>query len=62
MLFSQLGVHDVESFLSSIEAVFDKGAKHSVLFVGTVKESTDVTLAAETASSKLHGMVTGCHI
>jgi hypothetical protein len=52
----------VESFLSSVEAVFDIGAKHPVLLVGAIKESANVTLAAESAASKLHGMVTGSHI
>jgi hypothetical protein len=62
MFFPELGIHDVETFFSSVEAVFDIRAKHPVLLIGTIKESANVTLAAENASSKLHGMVTGCHI
>jgi hypothetical protein len=52
----------VESFLSSVEAVFDVGAKYPVLLVGAIKESANVTLAAERGSSKLHGMVVSYHI
>jgi hypothetical protein len=38
MVFPQLGVHDVESFVSLIKALFDERAKHSVLLVDAVEE------------------------
>jgi hypothetical protein len=62
MFFPSHRVNEMESFISLVEAIFDERAKHPVLLVGAVKESANVTLAAENAASKLHGMVTGCHI
>src|SRR5438876_4585353 len=62
MFLPQVGVHDVEGSFTTVEAVFDEGAKHPVLLVGAVEEGADMTLAAQTTPRKLHGMVLGSHV
>src|SRR5207244_3425238 len=52
----------MERFIPSREAIFDERAKHSVLLVGAVEESANVTLPAEIAPGKLHGLSLGSHI
>src|SRR2546430_14279321 len=52
----------MERFIPSREAIFDERAKHSVLLVGAVEESANVTLPAEITPGKLHGLSLGSHI
>src|SRR5436309_14272127 len=52
----------MERLIPSHEAIFDERAKHSVLLVGAVDESANVTLPAEIAPGKLHGLSLGSHI
>src|SRR6266568_2188475 len=52
----------MERFIPSREAIFDERAKHSVLLVGAVEESANVTLPAKIAPGKLHGLSLGSHI
>ncbi len=44
----------MESFLPSVEAVFDERAKYPVLFFDAVEESANVTLPTESAPGKLY--------
>jgi hypothetical protein len=62
MFFTSLGVDQMEGFIPPFEAIFEERAKHSVLLVGTVEESANVTLPAEIASGKLHGTTLDRHI
>src|ERR1700731_4890746 len=52
----------MERFISLCEALFDEGAKNSVLLVAAIKESANMALAAQTAPSELHAMTFGFHI
>src|SRR5256886_11695634 len=52
----------MDRFTRSREAMFDERAKHSVRLVGAVEESANVTLPAEIAPGKLHGLSLGSHI
>src|SRR4029077_3160277 len=55
MFSLQLGVHDVKGFVSSVEALFYKRAKHPVLLVEAVEESANVTVLAESAAATTRG-------
>src|SRR5260370_25540070 len=62
MVFPQLGVHEVESFVPLLEALFDERAKHPVLLVEAVEESANMTVLAETAAGTLHGTAVRSHV
>jgi hypothetical protein len=53
MVFRQLGVHDVESFVPPVKALFDERAKHPVLLVHAVEKSANVTVLAKNAPAQL---------
>ena len=61
VLLHLIGVHDVESPLTSVETVLDERAKDPVLFLDAVEERADVTVLTENAPCKLHGMLSGFH-
>src|SRR6266446_6789577 len=58
----QLGVDDVEGFVSPVKALFDERAKHPVLVVEAVEESANVTVLAETAPGTLHRTAVCFHV
>jgi hypothetical protein len=62
MVFPQLGVHEVESFIPPVESLFDERAKHPVLLVETVEESANMTVLAENAPGTSHGTAVRSHI
>jgi hypothetical protein len=59
MFFAELGVDEVESLVPPVEAVFEERTKDSILLVGAVEESANVTMPAEIASGELYGMING---
>jgi hypothetical protein len=61
MFFPQVRVNEMEGFIPSVETIFNKRAKHSVLLVGAIEESTNMT-PGEIASGKLDGLTLGSHI
>jgi hypothetical protein len=50
----------MKSFIAPVETIFDERAKHSVLLVGAIEESTN--MAGEIASKQRHGLTLGRHI
>jgi hypothetical protein len=52
----------VEGLFSPVDAIFEERAKHPVLLVQAVEESTNMTSLGELASGKLHGLTLGSHI
>src|SRR5207245_5352020 len=62
MVFPQIGVHEVESFVPPVKAVFDERAKHPVLLVRTVEKSANVTALAENAPGTSHGTAVRSHV
>src|SRR5712671_2910219 len=62
MVFPQLGVHQVESFVPLLEALFDERAKHPMLLVGAVEESANMTVLTENAPGTSHGIAVRSHI
>jgi hypothetical protein len=62
MVFTQIGVHEVESFVPPVKAVFYERAKHSVLLVHAVKKSANVTVLAENAPGTSHGIAVRSHV
>src|SRR5260370_30844965 len=62
MFSLQLGVHDVEGLVPTVEAVFDERAQHPVLLVHAVEECANVTMLTETAPGTLHRAAVRCHI
>jgi hypothetical protein len=61
MVFPQIGVHEVESFVSPVKALFDERAKHPVLLVHTVKKRANVTALAENVPGTSHGIAVCPH-
>jgi hypothetical protein len=61
MFFPQLRVDEMKSFIAPVETIFDERAKHSVLLVGVIEESTNM-LAGEIVSKQRHGLTLGRHI
>src|SRR5207253_9547233 len=61
MFLPQLGVHDVESSLSSVEPILDERAKDPVLLVEAVEEGAQVTLTSQDAPCKTHGTTVRPH-
>jgi hypothetical protein len=62
MVFPQIRVHEMDSFVAPLKAVFDEGAKHPVLLVHAMEKSADVTTLAENAARTLHGTGVRCHV
>jgi hypothetical protein len=62
MIFPQIGVHEVARLVALLKAVFHERAKHPVLLVHAVEESTNVTVPAENAAGTLYGTLVGRHV
>src|SRR5260221_5809183 len=62
MVSPQLWVYDVKGLVPVLEAFLDERAKHPVLLVEVVEESTNMTVLAETAAGTLHGTAVRCHV
>jgi hypothetical protein len=62
MFFPQVGVDEMKDFIPSVETIFDEGAKHSVLLIGVVEESTNMTLASDIIAGKPHGLTSEYHM
>jgi hypothetical protein len=62
MFFPQVGVNEMKGFIPSVETIFDKRAKHSVLLVGVIEESTNMMLAGDITAGKPHGLTSDYHM
>jgi hypothetical protein len=62
MFFPQLGVNEMERFIPPVETIFDERAKHSMLLIGAIEESTNMMLPGEISSGKPRELILGCHI
>jgi hypothetical protein len=62
MFFPQLGVNEMKDFIPSVETIFDERAKHSVLLIGVIEESTNMTLAGDITVGNPHGLTSGYHM
>src|SRR5207245_7287166 len=61
VLLHLIGIHDVESPLTSVETVLDERSKDPVLFLDAVEEGADVTVLTENAPCKLDGLLARSH-
>src|SRR6266852_2622159 len=62
IVFPLLHFNNVGRPFSTVEAIFEERAKHPVLLVEVVEESTNVLMPAETAIGTPHGTVIRCHV
>src|ERR1700720_1308098 len=62
MVFRQLWVHEVESFIPPVEALSDERAKHPVFLVRAVKESANMAVLAESATGTANGVAVRSHV
>jgi hypothetical protein len=61
MIFPQIRVHEVASFVPALKALLDERAKHPVLLVRAVEESANMTVLAENAPGASHGTAVRRH-
>jgi hypothetical protein len=54
MFFPQVGVNEMKDFIPSVETISDERAKHSVLLICVIEESTNMTLACDITVGKPH--------
>jgi hypothetical protein len=55
MVFPQIGVDEVASFVPPLKALLDERAKHPVFLVRTVEKSANVTVLTENALGASYG-------
>jgi len=61
MVFPLVGIHEMECFISLVEALFDEGTEDPVFLIATIEESANMALAAQAAGGKVYRMTLGCH-
>ena len=62
ILFPILGLHDVRSLFTPIEAILVEGAKHPVLLVQAVEERANVSVRADAGAGRPQGTTVRRHL